>query len=148
VAFERLTARSALAKHEKPGRRDGYGPLAPVAEAGSDGREILALPAGFSYVVFGQIGSIMLDGVPTPLALDGMAAFEGRGRRIRLIRNHEDRNPSGTGSVPADPGAYDQTARGGDHDARLRSAQANPRGRLRQPVGHHGQLRRWLRPRL
>lgn len=75
VAFARLTARSALANPGKPGNLGGYGPLAPVAEAGSDGREILALPAGFSYVMFGTIGSIMSDGNPTPLALDGMQAF-------------------------------------------------------------------------
>jgi len=111
VAFERLAARSAQAA---PGNANGYGPLAPVAEGGADGRQILALPAGFSYVAFGKIGSIMSDGNPTPLALDGMAAFKGPGRRVRLIRNHEDRNPSSTGgSVPPDPGAYDQTAGGG-----------------------------------
>ncbi|MDQ3450062.1 MAG: PhoX family protein [Actinomycetota bacterium] len=115
AAVERLEARAALAKQGsgKSGEGDGYGPVSAVAESGSDGREILALPAGFSYVVFGKIGSIMSDGVPTPLALDGMAAFQGLGGQVRLIRNHEDRNPSGTGSVPPDPGAYDSTARGG-----------------------------------
>jgi len=126
AAVERLDARAALAsdKGRRGGRRDGYGRVAPVREAGSDGRKILALPAGFSYVAFGKIGSIMSDGTPTPLALDGMAAFRGLGGQVRLIRNHEDRSPSGTGSVPADSGAYDPTARGGtttlDFDPRTR----------------------------
>lgn len=122
VAFERLTARSALASHFDDD--DGYGPLAPVAESGTDGRPILALPAGFSYVVFGKIGSTMSDGNPTPLALDGMAAFQGLNGRVRLIRNHEDRNPPGTGSVPVAPGVYDETAHGGtttlDYNPRTR----------------------------
>lgn len=125
VAFERLQTRSALAKAGGPGGGDSYGPLAPVAEAGADGREILALPAGFSYVVFGKIGSTMSDGNPTPLALDGMASFRGLGGRVRLIRNHEDRNVSGIGSVPAAPGAYDVTAHGGtstlDYDPTTRT---------------------------
>ena len=114
AAFERLQARAALASDGNKRSGDGgYGPVRPVAEAGSDGREILALPAGFSYVVFGKIGSTMTDGNPTPLALDGMAAFAGPRGTVRLIRNHEDRNPPGTGSVPASPGAYDESARGG-----------------------------------
>ena len=42
----------------------------------------------------------MSDGNPTPLALDGMGAFHG-GRRglVRLVRNSEDRNAAGQGSV-------------------------------------------------
>ncbi len=42
---------------------------------------MLALPAGFSYVTFSHSGSIMSDGYPTPLALDGMGAFAGRARQ-------------------------------------------------------------------
>jgi secreted PhoX family phosphatase len=127
AALERLQARAARAgndDHDDDGH-GGYGPVAPVAEAGADGREILALPAGFSYVVFGKIGSTMTDGNPTPLALDGMAAFRGPRGTVRLIRNHEDRNEPGTGSVPAVPGAYDGAARGGtttlDYDPRTRT---------------------------
>ena len=45
----------------------------------------------------------MSDGNLTPLALDGMAAFPGPRGTVRLIRNHEDRNPPGAGSVPHDP---------------------------------------------
>ncbi len=57
----------------------------------------------------------MSDGNPTPLALDGMAAFHG-GRRgqVRLVRNSEDRNAAGAGSVGGDPTAkYDPDGGGG-----------------------------------
>ena len=124
AAVERLRARTALAHGGTASGDGGYGPVRPVAESGSDGREILALPAGFSYVVFGKIGSTMSDGNPTPLALDGMAAFDGPSGTVRLIRNHEDRNPPGSGSVPSPPGAYDGAAHGGtttlDYDPRSR----------------------------
>ena len=73
----------------------GYGPLARMAD--QRGVEVLALPAGFSYVTFGHIGAPMSDGTPTPLALDGMAAFAGPRGGVRLIRNHEDRNLAGAG---------------------------------------------------
>jgi secreted PhoX family phosphatase len=89
------------------------------------GMEILALPAGFSYVTFGHIGSRMSDGHTTPLALDGMSAFQGPNGTVRLIRNHEDRNPPGSGSVPASRRAYDPSAGGGtstlDFDQRTRT---------------------------
>ena len=89
--------------------------------------EVLALPAGFSYVTFSHSDSTMSDGFPTPLALDGMGSFEG-GRRhghghghghgdhlVRLVRNSEDRNPAGTvGGLLGDRSkAYDPTAYGG-----------------------------------
>ena len=41
------------------------------------GVEVLALPAGFSYVTFGHIGLDHVRRLPTPLALDGMGAFAG-----------------------------------------------------------------------
>jgi secreted PhoX family phosphatase len=105
-------------------RRSPTGPLRRKRD--QRGIEVLALPAGFSYVTFGHTGSIMSDGNPTPLALDGMGAFGGgrhrhhrRHRRhrhhVRLIRNSEDRNPVGvTGGVLGDPAArYDPDAYGG-----------------------------------
>ncbi len=118
-AVERLVAAEALGR----GRRTGdapYGPLRRVAD--QRGVEVLALPAGFSYVTFGHIGSTMSDGNPTPLGHDGMGAFSGgrfhgRGKAhlVRLVRNSEDRNPAGTvGSVLGDRSkAYDPTAYGG-----------------------------------
>ena len=44
---------------------------------------------------------------------------------VRLIRNHEDRNPAGAGTVPLDPNAYDPKAGGGtstaDYDPHTRT---------------------------
>jgi secreted PhoX family phosphatase len=128
MALDRLSARaegaavSGRAPVAAPG--EGYGPLAPVAD--QRGMEILALPAGFSYVTFGHIGSVMTDGNPTPLALDGMAAFPGVAGRVRLVRNHEDRNLPGAGSVAGTPELrYDPQAGGGtttvDYDPRTRT---------------------------
>jgi secreted PhoX family phosphatase len=128
-ALQGMAARSAHAAAGRPVKArqaipgEGYGPLAPVAD--QRGMEILALPAGFTYVTFGHIGSTMSDGHPTPLALDGMSAFAGPNGMVRLIRNHEDRNPPGNGSVPTVRRSYDPTAGGGtstlDYDPRTRT---------------------------
>jgi len=116
-AVETLTNRDALAHHRRRARSP-YGRLFPARDRAT-GREILALPRGFKYTTFGYIGSRMSDGNITPLALDGMAAFpHPRDRKlVRLIRNHEDRNPKGTGSNLPRPDeadeVYDPTAGGG-----------------------------------
>jgi secreted PhoX family phosphatase len=120
TALERMSARTALAD-PRATDAEPYGPLRPLAD--QRGVEVLALPAGFSYVTFGHIGTTMSDGNPTPLALDGMGAFRGRrfehgraaGHIVRLIRNSEDRNPAGVeGGVLGDRSkAYDPTAWGG-----------------------------------
>jgi secreted PhoX family phosphatase len=116
-AVETLVNRRALAHGGRWGTSP-YGPLYPTPDRAT-GREILALPRGFNYTTFGHIGSTMSDGNVTPLALDGMAAFPHPTDRrlIRLIRNHEDRNPAGAGSnqVRADEAetVYDPTAGGG-----------------------------------
>ena len=117
------------------------------------GVEVLALPAGFSYVTFSHTGSRMSDGYPTPLALDGMGSFAG-GRRhghghgtgrhlVRLVRNSEDRNPAGTvgGLIGDRSKAYDPTALRRHDDARLRRAAARAGAGLRQPQRHDRQLR-------
>src|SRR5919112_3460815 len=93
-AVERLVARDALG-HGRRTSAEPYGPLRRVPD--QRGIEVLALPAGFSYVTFSHTGSIMSDGNPTPLALDGMSAFAGRRRHghghghglrlVRLVRN-------------------------------------------------------------
>jgi uncharacterized protein len=129
VALERMAARAARAADGRPARArraqlgEGYGPPAPVAD--QRGVEVLALPAGFSYVTFGHIGSPMSDGHPTPLALDGMSAFAAPGGTVRLMRNHEDRNLPGAGSVAGDARQYDPQAGGGvttlDFDSRTRT---------------------------
>ncbi len=120
-ALARLANRTALADM-RSFAASTYGPLSPKRD--QLGRFIFALPAGFSYVTFGEIGSPMSDGRPTPLALDGMAAFKGPKGTVRLIRNSEDRNPAGSGSIAPGPGAYDQLAGGGtttlDYDPRKR----------------------------
>ena len=111
TALASLTNRMALADL-RTDCRSSYGP--PERMVDQLGRNVLALPAGFSYVTFGEIGSPMSDGAPTPLALDGMAAFRGPRGTVRLIRNHEDRNAAGRGSVAADPAAkYDPQAGAG-----------------------------------
>ena len=121
VALERLASRAALADKGHHGH-SSYGEPRPMRD--QRGIEVLALPAGFSYVTFGHIASRMSDGHQTPLALDGMAAFRGPRGTVRLIRNHEDRNLPGAGSVPHDPDTYDPTAGGGtstlDYDPRSR----------------------------
>lgn len=81
----------------------GYGPLQP------DPAGVLALPAGFSYVRFGETGEPMSDGTPTPAVHDGMAALPGPNRHtVALVRNHEQ----SFGSPFASP-AYDPQASGG-----------------------------------
>jgi uncharacterized protein len=112
TALERLTLRDAAAGRPH-WRHDSYGPLERMAD--QRGVEVLALPAGFSYVTFSHTGSTMSDGNATPLALDGMGAFDG-GRRglVRLVRNSEDRNGAGAGTVGGDPAAkYDADGGGG-----------------------------------
>lgn len=111
TALDRLALQDALARHRWGG--EPYGPLRRKRD--QRGVEVLALPAGFSYVTFSHSGSTMSDGNPTPLALDGMAAFPGRGRdEVRLVRNSEDRNDAGQGGVGGDPAAkYDPAAGGG-----------------------------------
>src|SRR5215207_3194165 len=84
AAVERLAARAALGATAADDAY-GYGPIAPMRD--QRGRFVLALPARFSYVTFGEIGSRMSDGNSTPLALDGMAAFPGPDGTVRLIRN-------------------------------------------------------------
>ena len=119
-AVERLVARDALG-YDRKSHAEPYGRLRRVAD--QRGVEVLALPAGFSYVTFSHTGSRMSDGNPTPLALDGMGSFSGgryhgrsrHGHLVRLVRNSEDRNPAGTtGGLLGDRSkAYDPTAFGG-----------------------------------
>ena len=115
AALERLLAGDAAAAPGRRKKRRGgsYGPLERKAD--QRGVEVLALPAGFSYVTFSHSGSTMSDGNPTPLALDGMSAFQDRRPgRVRLVRNSEDRNLPGTASVLGDPAAkYDPQGGGG-----------------------------------
>lgn len=88
----------------------GYGPL--VSVPGSP----VALPRGFQVRAFGRVGDPMSDGNLTPIAHDGMAAFAAGpdSNHVRLVRNHEDRNPAGFGPPIGGGGrAYDPLAGGG-----------------------------------
>ncbi len=120
------SAATAAAPPRNGADTGGYGPLRPVA-ALNDGVEYFALPAGFSYVVFGKTGEPMVSdpSLRNPSSHDGMAAFDGPGRTVRLTRNHEDRNAPGQGTVggPAQT-RYDPLSGGGvsvlDYDPRTR----------------------------
>ena len=70
---------------------DGYGKLIP------DPAGVLDLPAGFSHRIISRWGEEMDDGLLVPNLHDGMAAFQGKGDRVVLVRNHElgiDTDPS------------------------------------------------------
>ncbi|MEM7385173.1 MAG: alkaline phosphatase PhoX, partial [Verrucomicrobiota bacterium] len=54
-----------------------------------DPKRIIDLPEGFTYRVLSVTGDSMNDGLRTPGAPDGMAAFQGDGGRVVLVRNHE-----------------------------------------------------------
>jgi len=69
------------------GRRSDYGDLHPAAD--QDGKYFLALPRRFKYVTFSKTGEALGRGLLVPARHDGMATFDGPGRTIRLIRNHE-----------------------------------------------------------
>lgn len=92
------------------GPGDGDGDYGTLVDAGPE----LALPDGFTYRKFGVAGSRMADGIPTPVAHDGMAAFALSNGNIRLIRNHENRDNPGSAAVIGDPSrAYDPSGGGG-----------------------------------
>jgi hypothetical protein len=88
----------------------GYGPLVPTADL-RDGGIRMALPEGFQYRSFSAAGDLMSDGNRVPLAHDGMGVFNMDGR-FRLVRNHEDRNAAGAGTVAVDANAYDRKGAG------------------------------------
>lgn len=95
----------------KPGKSGGYGPLSPRPDL-RDGVSRLALPEGFQYRSMSVAGQTMSDGAKVPLAHDGTAVFYVDGK-FRLVRNHEDRNAPGPGSIVPGPAGYDQMAGGG-----------------------------------
>ncbi len=99
-----LTAHTALADdgderirrggyRKRRGPASNYGDLLPAQD--QDGNYILALPRGFQYATFSRIGDATSDGFIVPRNHDGMQAFDGPGRTVRLIRNHEVRNAPG-----------------------------------------------------
>lgn len=89
----------------------GYGPLFPT-KSNNTGESFLSLPKGFQYTVIGKTGAIMSDGRPTPRAHDGMAAFRVK-NQLRLVRNHEINNQTGTPGIAIGANSYDPLAGGG-----------------------------------
>ena len=107
-------ASAARVGHGNVPASDGYGPLHRVAD--QRGIEVLALPAGFTYVTFGWTATPMLSGGLHPRSHDGMGSFAGPGGTVRLIRNHENRNAKNVSTlgVPAQGlTKYDPAANGG-----------------------------------
>lgn len=97
----------------------------------------LGLPVGFHCVKLSQAGDLMSDGVPTPNAFDGMAAFALPNGNIRLIRNHEIRDPAATAHPFGNAAmAYDRKAGGGTSSLEVR---VRPDG-TRELLRHYASL--------
>jgi uncharacterized protein len=114
-AFSGLVNRAALLNANRLASPSlstpGYGPLFPT-KSNNTGETLLALPNGFQYTVIGKTGAIMSDGLPTPGAHDGMAAFQ-VGKQLRLVRNHEVNNQTGKPGIAIGSNPYDPLAGGG-----------------------------------
>jgi uncharacterized protein len=84
----------ALLAHGPQGGPNGrkhspdYGPLVEALDETTE-LPLLLLPEGFRYVSLGWTGEMMNDGILTPGAHDGMAAFPALRHRVRIVRNHE-----------------------------------------------------------
>jgi hypothetical protein len=118
--------------------RVDYGPLRPTAAVNTRDRW-LALPAGFSYSVFGKTGAPMSDGQRSPRAHDGMGAFTSASGAVTLIRNQEVRFSSrapftqGEFVIKAPAASYDPGAGGGTTTLRFDPRQFRaPSGGLTQ----------------
>ena len=85
-----------------------YGPLLPSRDVGG----IISIPAGFHAALLSTSGQEMIGGV-VPNAFDGMAAFAAGAGRVRLVRNHEVRDPPSAGSRPFGDQPYDRFGPGG-----------------------------------
>jgi len=85
TAFRHLPAQAEAYARDPRHGIDKYGPLV------KDPHRIIDLPAGFRYKVISRTGDPMHDGLITPSAPDGMAAFPvpGNPARTLLVRNHE-----------------------------------------------------------
>ena len=104
--FAGLVAMPAEA-HKPP----NAGALVPVADE-RDGAVRLHLPEGFRYRSFHDTETpvVLTDGTALPGRHDGMGAFDGPGKSVILVRNHEVNGPG----APFGPGApYDSQAQGG-----------------------------------
>lgn len=91
------------------------GPLVDTEDE-TDGVVRLGLPEGWKYRSVSPTGATMSDGELSPGRPDGMAAFWSQDGKIRVVRNHEERE--GTSNAPrpfpGDPAfAYDRKVIGG-----------------------------------
>jgi secreted PhoX family phosphatase len=111
VPFTAFIQRGVAAQEHQGGVRRGhtagYGPLFETPDQ-TTGLPLVMLPEGFKYLTFGWRGDALDNGLPTPGAHDGMAAFAAGRGRVRLIRNHEQ----GPGTAFSDA-AYNPNASGG-----------------------------------
>jgi uncharacterized protein len=148
VPLEALASRTANAASPSPRMEfsPDYGPLYPARDH-STGLELLLLPRGFEYLSYGWRGDPMADGVATPAAHDGMAAFRRVDGKVVLVRNHEVGSFSGKYADPA----YDPQAGGGttnvvfDPDAgQFVEAWASLSGTIRNCAGGPTPWSSWL----
>ena len=110
-------SRSAGQEPARSARRNegSYGPLLPSRDVGG----MISIPAGFHAVLLSTSGEPMIGGV-VPNAFDGMAAFAAGAGRVRLVRNHEVRDPPRAGSRPFGDQPYDTLGPGGTTTVEVR----------------------------
>lgn len=123
-ATDRITASSdpATARLPRVGRGfGGYGDLS----VSSNCPELL-VPSGFTCVKLSEtLAPSRADhGFVVPQAFDGMAAFPVSNGRVRLVRNHEIRDPVSM-AKPLGPSAYDGMAGGGTSTLEVRLVHGN-----------------------
>ncbi|HEY3143081.1 MAG TPA: alkaline phosphatase PhoX [Acidimicrobiales bacterium] len=122
--------------------------LAPVKDRAT-GLELINLPQGFEYTTFGWTTDPMDDGIATPSAHDGTAAFRERGSsKVQLVRNHEQ---GGLGGAFATGMTYDPMAEGGTttiefdlETQQFTGARASLAGTIRNCAGGPTPWRSWL----
>ncbi len=83
LGLRSLVSTSLRAAGAEASQALGLGPLL------DDPRNVMRLPAGFSYTAFSSTGEEMDDGLLVPGKHDGMAAFAGPDGLTLLVRNHE-----------------------------------------------------------